>query len=139
MKSKFKHFFSSLAVCMAMVACQKEGVNPVTAINEGTNDGHDDTEGDAAWIPFACARVTPPLPTYPGSYAAGETAGEAIFNQFFGKKEVSLTITSYALPGVERSYTSVSQLAGEMGISRIYVGPFFRNDGLSPKNGHRNR
>lgn len=103
---------------------------PVTAINEGANDGNDDTEGDPAWVPLASARVTPPLPSYPSSYAAGGTAGEVIFNHLFGKKDLAFTITSYALPGVERSYTSVAQLAGEMAISRIYVGHFFRNDGV---------
>lgn len=118
-----------------MLICTFEAIyyykfwRPVTAINQGANDGNDDTEGDAAWIPLLSARITPPLPTYPSSYAAGGTAAEIIFNLFFGKKDIPFSITSYTLPGVERNYSSVSQLAEEMNVSRVYVGHSFRNDG----------
>lgn len=104
---------------------------PVTAIQEGDSDGNDDTEGDAVWAPLASARPTPPLPSYPSAYAAGGSAGAEIFKMYFKTDNKSFTIGSYSLPGTERSYTSFSQFATEMIVSRIYAGHNFRNDEIA--------
>lgn len=101
---------------------------PVTAINEGDNDENDDTAGDPAWTPLTSARPTPPLPAYPSGYAAAGVAGAETLKMFFKTDRKSFTIGSYSLPGAERSYSSFSQLADEMGVSRIYAGHNFRND-----------
>lgn len=99
---------------------------PFAAIHEGENDGNNDTEGDITWIPLR--PVTPAIPTYPSPYAFAGTARAEMLKMFFGTDSKTFVVGSYNLPGVERSYTSFSQLAEEMAISRIYVGHGFRND-----------
>jgi hypothetical protein len=101
---------------------------PITAIQEGDTDGNDDTEGDALWAPVTIARPTPPLPSYPSTYAVAGSAGAEVFRMFFGTDYKSFTIGSYTMPGAQRSYTSFSQFAMEMTFSRIYAGHNFRND-----------
>ncbi|MDP2889597.1 MAG: vanadium-dependent haloperoxidase [Bacteroidota bacterium] len=103
---------------------------PITAIQEGDNDGNNDTARDAAWVPLQSARATPPLPSYPSSYAAAGSAGAEVFKMYFGKDDISFTVGSYSLPNTERSYASFSQLAEEMAVSRIYAGHSFRNDNV---------
>ena len=104
---------------------------PVTAIKEGDHDGNDNTEGDPAWEPLTIPRPTPPLPTYPSTYAAAGSAGAEIFQMFLKTDKLSFTIGSYSLPGIQRSYTSFSQFSGEMSDARIYAGHNFRNDLLT--------
>jgi hypothetical protein len=104
---------------------------PVTAIQEGDMDGNDDTAGDAVWSPVTSARPTPPLPSYPSSYAAAGSAGAEVFKMFFRSDRKSFTIGSYSLPDTERSYTGFSQFAAEMAVSRIYAGHNFRNDQIA--------
>ena len=104
---------------------------PVTAIQEGDTDGNDDTAGDAVWSPVTIARPTPPLPSYPSSYASAGTAGAEVFKMFFKKDSKSFSVGSYTLPGSERSFTSFSQFAMEMAESRIYAGHNFRNDNIA--------
>lgn len=104
---------------------------PITAIQEGELDGNDDTAGDAAWSPVTSARPTPPLPSYPSSYASAGNAGAELFNLYFKKDSKSFTLGSYTLSGTERSFTSFSQFAMEMAESRIYAGHNFRNDNIA--------
>lgn len=104
---------------------------PITAIREGDNDGNIDTEGDPLWGPVIAARATPPVPSYPSGYSAAGKAGAELFKMYFGTDETSFTISSYTLPGTERIYTRYSDLATDMGISRIYGGHNFRNDHLA--------
>lgn len=104
---------------------------PVTAIQEGDFDGNDDTDGDAVWSPVISARPTPPLPSYPSSYAAAGIAGSEIFQMYFRSDKKSFTIGSYTLAGAERNYSGFSQFAGEMAVSRIYAGHNFRNDQIA--------
>lgn len=104
---------------------------PVTAIHEGETDGNDDTAGDPEWSPMQNILATPPLPSYPSGYAAGGFAGSEVLRLLCKTDRKSFTIGSYSLPGVERSYTSFSQLADEMGESRIFAGHHFRNDNIA--------
>ncbi len=104
---------------------------PVTAIHEGDNDGNADTAGDPVWAAVTAARATPPVPSYPSGYSAAGKAGADLFKMFFGTDEMSFTVGSYTMPGAERSYTKFSDLANDMGISRIYGGHNFRNDHLA--------
>jgi hypothetical protein len=126
---------SQMTVADALI-CTFDGIyfykfwRPVTAIQEGELDGNDDTAGDAGWSPVTSARPTPPLPTYPSSYASAGSAGAEVFKMYFKKDSYSFTIGSYTLPGTERSFTSFSQFAMEMAVSRIYAGHNFRNDNI---------
>jgi hypothetical protein len=101
---------------------------PITAIRSGDNDGNANTVGDPNWVILQAARATPPTPTYPSTHAETGGACAEIFKLFFNKDDKSFTIGSYSLPGAERSFTSFSQFASEISISRIYIGYHFRND-----------
>lgn len=104
---------------------------PITAIQEGDLDGNDDTTGDVAWSPVISARPTPPLPSYPSSYAAAGSAGAELFKMFFKKDSKSFSVGSYTLQDSVRSFTAFSQFATEMAESRIYTGHNFRNDNIA--------
>jgi len=101
---------------------------PETAINNGETDGNDDTAGDVSWKILAAARATPPTPTYPSTHAEAAGAVAEILKLYFRRDNIPFTISSYALPDVERSFYSFSQFAREVSISRIYIGYHFRND-----------
>lgn len=103
---------------------------PLTAIQQGENDNNPDTEGDPSWGPVTAARVTPAIPSYPSAYSAAGRGGAELFKMYFGTDKKSFTIESHMTAG-ERSYTSFSQFATDMGISRIYGGHNFRNDHLA--------
>jgi hypothetical protein len=104
---------------------------PITAIQEGDNDGNDDTDGEVTWTPSSSPRPTPPLPSYPSGYAAAGSAGAEVFKMFFKKDSKSFSIGSYTLPGSEKSFTGFSQFTNEMSVSRIYAGHNFRNDNIA--------
>ena len=96
---------------------------PITAIRAGDADGNPDTAGDPTWTPFDF--VTPPVPDYPSAHAGAAGAGAAVLQAFFGDA-ATFTYTSTSLPTATRSFTSFSQVANEIGLSRIYVGYHFR-------------
>jgi len=101
---------------------------PITAIRSGDDDGNGETAGDPAWSILQEARATPPTPTYPSTHAQTSGAGAEIFNLFFKNDNKPFTITSYSLPGAQRSFASFSQFASECSESRIYIGYHFRDD-----------
>lgn len=101
---------------------------PITAIRSGANDLNDETIGDPNWIIVQAARATPPTPTYPSTHAEMGSAGAEILKLFFKKDTKQFTIGSYALPAVQRSFTSFSQFSTECAVSRIYIGYHFRDD-----------
>ena len=101
---------------------------PITAIRMGEIDGNDDTTGDPAWVILQSARATPPTPTYPSTHSEMGGAGAELFRLFFKKDEISFKTQSYNLPGVDRDYSSFSQVAADIAVSRIYIGYHFRND-----------
>lgn len=101
---------------------------PVTAIRLADSDGNDLTSGDPAWNNLQAARATPPTPTYPSAHAGMGGAGAELFKLYFKKDYKQFAIVSFYLPGVERTYSSFSQLSQDIAISRIYTGFQFRND-----------
>lgn len=111
---------------------------PITAIHlggaggAGDADGNPATIGDAAWGSFD--PVCPPVPDYPSGHSASAGAGAIVLAQAFGGDAATFTHQSVTLPGVTRSFTSFSQAAEEIGLSRICVGYHFRlavNAGLA--------
>jgi PAP2 superfamily len=105
---------------------------PITAIQLGASDGNAATIGDPAWGSFD--PVCPPVPDYPSGHAASGGAGAIVLARAFGGDAVAFTYQSVTLPGVTRSFTSFSQAAEEIGLSRICVGYHFRlavNAGLA--------
>ena len=80
---------------------------------------------DPAWLPLA--GTTAPDPSYPGAHSTISAAGAEVLNAFYGRKQ-HFSVTSTALPGVTRSFTSFDAAAQEAGLSRIYAGQHTRLD-----------
>jgi membrane-associated phospholipid phosphatase len=97
---------------------------PITAIRLGDTDGNPVTIGDPSWTPLA---VTAADPSYPGAHSTISAAGAAVLSAFFGARD-AIHVTSPALPGVTRTFTSYSDVATEAGLSRIYAGQHTRID-----------
>ena len=98
---------------------------PITAVRMAETDGNANTAGDAVWN--VLAPPTPPVPDYPSNHAADGGAAAEVLKRYFGKDDISFSTTSSFLPGITRNYTSLSQAASEVSLSRIYVGYHYRN------------
>jgi len=98
---------------------------PVTAIQEGENDGNAATAGDPSWQPFL---NTPPYPDYPSGANGVTGALTRSLALFFGKDDMTFTVTSdYSeAPKKTRSYNRFSDMASDMVNVRIYHGIHFR-------------
>jgi hypothetical protein len=97
---------------------------PVTAIRATT---------DPTWTPLS---NTAPDPSYPGAHGTIAAAGADVLAALYGN-DFAFDLTSPALPGVERSFTSFSEAAEEASVSRIYNGNHTRVDQVAGENlGH---
>jgi hypothetical protein len=98
---------------------------PVTAIQEGENDGNAATAGDPSWQPFL---NTPPYPDYTSGANGVTGALTRSLALFFGKDEMTFTVTSDYPQGVQktRTYARFSDMATDMVNVRIYHGIHFR-------------
>ncbi len=92
---------------------------PVTALN-ADSDGTV-TNDYAAWTPLI---VTPPHPEYPSGHSATVAAGLEILRNFYGDRN-NLTLHSATKDEPPRTVASLSQIAEENGLSRIYGGIHF--------------
>lgn len=92
---------------------------PVTAIQRAAEDGNPATEPDPAWDHYL---VSPPFPDHTSGHSTFSAAGAEVLEQFYGTDRITFTATSDSLPGVVRTYTSLSECADEVGLSRIYGG-----------------
>jgi hypothetical protein len=100
---------------------------PVTAIRNADSDGNPATAADPAWTPLS---ATAPDPSYPGAHGTVSAAGAEVLSSIYGNA-FRFTVTSPALPGVERSFASFSQAAQEATVSRIYNGNHTRIDQMA--------
>ena len=98
---------------------------PVTAIRLADTDGNPNTTADPNWLPLA--GNTAADPSYPGAHSTISAAGADVLAGFFGDDQ-HFSVTSTALPGVVRSFSSFSAAAEEAGLSRIYAGQHTRLD-----------
>jgi hypothetical protein len=98
---------------------------PVTAIRLADTDGNPGTTADPTWLPLA--GNTAADPSYPGAHSTISAAGADVLASFFGDSQ-RFSLTSPALPGVTRSFTTFSGAAEEAGMSRIYSGQHTRLD-----------
>jgi hypothetical protein len=98
---------------------------PVTAIQEGENDGNAATAGDPSWRPLL---NTPPYLEY--SSGANNVTGALTRSLalFFGKDDVTFTVTSDYPDAAKktRTYGRFSDMASDMVDARIYHGIHFR-------------
>jgi hypothetical protein len=105
---------------------------PVTAIRAADPGMNDDTVGDPNWLP--AAGNTAPDPSYPGAHAVISAAAAEVLISVLEGDPFDFTVTSEVLPGVERSFGSISAAAEEATLSRVFAGQHFRFDLTS---GHR--
>jgi membrane-associated phospholipid phosphatase len=98
---------------------------PVTAIRLADTDGNPLTVADPTWLPLS--GNTAADPSYPGAHSTISAAGADVLASFYGRRQ-SLSVTSSALPGVTRSFTSFGAAAEEAGLSRIFSGQHTRLD-----------
>jgi len=99
---------------------------PVTAIRAADTDINPETVADPNWLPEVGR--TAPDPSYPGAHAVISASGAEVLISFFERDHAEFSVTSEVLPGVERSFTSISAAAEEATLSRIFGGQHFRFD-----------
>lgn len=95
---------------------------PMTAIHNAGTDGNILTTEDDSWVPLL---ATPNHPSYVSGHSTFSSAGAAALRGILGSDQVSVTLTS---DGITRSFTSLSDMAMEAGMSRIYGGIHFNFD-----------
>jgi hypothetical protein len=98
---------------------------PVTGIRAGDQDGNPDTRVDPAWEPLI---ATPPFPAYTSGHSTFSASSARVLERFFGTDAISFSTASDGLPGVTRSFSSLSAAAEEAGQSRIYGGIHWQFD-----------
>jgi hypothetical protein len=99
---------------------------PVTAIRAADTGINPETVADPNWLPEV--GKTAPDPSYPGAHAVISASGAEVLISFFERDHAAFNVTSEVLPGVERSFTSISAAAEEATLSRIFGGQHFRFD-----------
>ena len=92
---------------------------PVTAIQEGENDGNPRTQGDVNWRPFI---NTPPYPDY--SSGANNVTGAVTktLRLFFGKDKFTFEMKNPLAIPPTRTYTRFSDAAADVVEVRILAG-----------------
>ena len=98
---------------------------PITAINEGDNDGNPNTAGDPAWQPLI---NNPNYPDYTSGANNVVGAATRTLQLFFGRDRVTFEVTSLAPLAIQktRTYTRFSDAAADVVDARIYLGIHFR-------------
>jgi hypothetical protein len=99
---------------------------PVTAIRAADPRINPETLADSNWLPETT--TTAPDPSYPGAHAVVSAAAAEVLRSFFQRDHFEFAVTSEVLPGVQRSFTSVSAASEEATLSRIFAGQHFRSD-----------
>ena len=99
---------------------------PITAIQEGDNDGINRTAGDPGWVPLI---ATPPYPDYVSGANGLTGAFTAAMRLYFGTDTMTFTVKNPSLLVIDktRHYTTFSQAADEVVEARILLGIHFRS------------
>jgi len=97
---------------------------PLSAIQEGNNDGNPATVGDPAWQPFL---NTPNYPDYTSGFNNLVGSMTRMLALFFGTDEMTFTVTTTnPVPDPIRTYHRFSDMATDAVNVRIYHGIHFR-------------
>jgi len=99
---------------------------PVTAIRAADPGINPETVADPNWLPEV--GKTAPDPSYPGAHAVISASAAEVLISFFERDRANFNVTSEVLPGVERSFTSISAAGEEATLSRIFGGQHFHFD-----------
>ena len=106
---------------------------PITAIQEGDNDGNPKTVGDPAWLPLI---ATPAYPEYTSGANNLTAATMRTLAHFFGDQT---TFSVFSTPvNVSKTYNRFSDVADDVVDARIYQGIHFRSgDEVARRQGMR--
>jgi hypothetical protein len=99
---------------------------PVTAIRAADPGINPETVADPNWLPEV--GKTTADPSYPGAHGVISASAAEVLISFFERDQADFNVTSEVLPGIERSFTSISAAAEEATLSRIFGGQHFRTD-----------
>ena len=106
---------------------------PVTAIHRADEDNNPATAPDPTWQPLV---TTPPIPDHDSGHSVEGGVAAEVMRRVFGTDSVEFEVCSLTLPAgqtcddaspVLRSFSRISDAAGENGESRIFVGFHFRH------------
>ena len=93
-------------------------LRPVTAIRNANKLGNPALTEDPDWTPLL---VTPAHPDYPSGHCAIGGSSTGLMRLFFKTNEINSSYT-YPPGGVTRRWTSLSQMAEEVGNARVWGG-----------------
>jgi hypothetical protein len=96
---------------------------PITAINLADTDGNPATDPDPSWVPLF---TTPPYPEYPSGFNGYAAAVSRALEDVFHTQQLQLTLTSTAVPGVQRHYDTGRALRQDVVDGRMLLGIHFR-------------
>jgi hypothetical protein len=120
----------NLATADAVINCWNDKAHwsnwrPITAIQEGENDGNPSTVGDPGWTPLI---ATPPYPEHTSGYNCGTSAFMHTAEAFFGrgKTEFSVVRIVPGVPNVTRNYERFTDVIDDTIDARVYQGIHFR-------------
>jgi hypothetical protein len=99
---------------------------PVTAIRAADPAINPEIVADPNWLPEV--GKTAPDPSYPGAHGVISASAAEVLISFFERDHADFNVTSEVLPGVDRSFTSISAAAEEATLSRTFGGQHFHFD-----------
>jgi hypothetical protein len=98
---------------------------PITAIQEGANDGNPRTAGDAGWLP---QEPTPPYPDHTSGYNCQSASMMNAAKLYFGTNRMDFTLVrSPSVPNVTRTYQHFTAVVGDTIDARVWQGIHFRS------------
>jgi hypothetical protein len=107
------------------------------ALADTTIAMYDAKYADHVWRPVTAIQATDPGwnpltptaadPSYPGAHSALSAAAATALTAYYGPQQ-AVSVTSSADAGVTRRFTSLSDVADEAGLSRIWAGQHTRLD-----------
>ncbi len=99
---------------------------PITAIQEGNNDGNPRTAGDPTWLPLI---INPPYPDHTSGANCITAAATRALALFFGTDYMTFSVTTTNTGPTmadTRTYSLFSDAAQDVVDARIYEGIHFR-------------
>ena len=96
---------------------------PITAIQQGDNDGNRRTEGDPTWNSLV---PSPPYPDHPSGYNCATGSFMHTAKSFFGRDRVSFSLVGPGATGATRNYQRFTDVIDDTIDARIWLGIHFR-------------
>jgi hypothetical protein len=117
---------------------------PITAIQNGGTDGNAATDADPTWEPLnnvdpdgagplSADPFSPQFPAWVSGHATFGAAHAGIMAAFFGSDSFSPMLFGTDdpyVPGLQREFSSWSDMAWENALSRLYLGVHYRIDAI---------